>query len=274
MKRWTGKVVLVTGGSSGLGLAIARQCLQQGARVALAARHQNKLDEVVAALRKDFPDDDQPRVVGIAADVTRQADVDTLIHKTLQQWGQLDTLICAAGKSTRGSILSTTPEQFQELWELNFLATVRCTLAALPHLQKQQGNLVFIGSLAAKLAAKHIGAYPASKFPLAGYAQQLRLELDERGPHVLLVCPGPIRRDDMSSRYEEASAGLPEEARRPGGGVRLKGIDPDQLARWILTACEKKQVELIVPFKVRLVLAIGSLWPSLGDWLVRYFTRA
>jgi len=274
MSYWENKVVLITGGSSGLGLSLARQALQQGATVILVARQQQKLDEVTSDLRKTYASDSPSRVLGIPADVTKQADVDTLFAKAIQQARKLDAVICAAGKSTRGAVTSTTPEQMQELWALNFLAVVRCTLAALPHLQKQKGSLVFIGSLASKLASKHIGAYPASKFPLSAYAQQLRLELGSEGPHVLLVCPGPIRRDDAHTRYDASTEGLPEEARRPGAGVRLKGLDPDKLSRQILQACEKKQSELVLPFKARLVMMAGALWPSLGDWLIKYFTRA
>lgn len=274
MSYWENKVVLITGGSSGLGLSLARQALQQGATVILVARQQQKLDEVTSNLRSTFASDTPNRVLGIPADVTKQADVDTLFAKAIQQAGKLDAVICAAGKSTRGAVTATTPEQMQELWDLNFLAVVRCTLAALPHLQKQNGSLVFIGSLASKLASKHLGAYPASKFPLSAYAQQLRLELEKQGPHVLLVCPGPIRRDDANTRYDASAEGLPEEARKPGAGVRLRGIDPDKLSRQILRACETKQAELIVPLKARLAMTAGAFWPTLGDWLIKVFTRA
>jgi short-subunit dehydrogenase len=140
-------------------------------------------------------------------------------------------------------------------------------------LLQTRGHVVFISSLAGKIASRYLGAYAASKFPLGAYAQQLRLELGPQGLHSLLVCPGPIRRDDAGSRYDQQTAGLPTEARKPGGGVQLKGIDPDWLAKQILKACERRQAELIVPAKAKLLFAIAQLWPALGDWIVMRMTK-
>lgn len=262
MAYWSDKVALVTGGSSGLGLALARELARQGAKVALVARDAARLNAAA----------DSIGAAALAADVTQVADVERITASVVGRFEKLDLLVNCAGKSSRGAIAETTAEQFRELLELNFLAAVRTTQAALPHLLATRGHVVQIGSLAAKTASPHLGAYPASKFPLAAYSQQLRLELGPQGLHALLVCPGPIRRDDAGSRYDSAVANLPESARRPGGGVKLKGIDPDWLARRILAACERRQPELIVPGKARLLFAISQLWPSLGDWIVKRMT--
>jgi uncharacterized protein len=262
MAYWSDKVALVTGGSSGLGLAIARELARQGAKVALVARDAARLNAAA----------DSIGAAALAADVTQVADVERITASVVGRFEKLDLLVNCAGKSSRGAIAETTAEQFRELLELNFLAAVRTTQAALPHLLATRGHVVQIGSLAAKTVSPHLGAYPASKFPLAAYCQQLRLELGPQGLHALLVCPGPIRRDDAGSRYDSAVANLPESARRPGGGVKLKGIDPDWLARRILAACERRQPELIVPGKARLLFAISQLWPSLGDWIVKRMT--
>ena len=139
-------------------------------------------------------------------------------------------------------------------------------------LAESHGHLVFIGSLASKIAARYLGAYPTSKFPLAALAQQLRLEMGPKGLHVLLSCPGPIARADAGQRYDERAAGLPESARKPGGGVKLTGIEPAWLAEKILFACQRRRSELVVPGRARLLCAIGQLSPALGDWLVRRFT--
>ena len=122
---WTGKVALVAGGSSGLGRAIAVELARQGARVAIAARDSGRIDaaaERAAGLGAE--------VLGIAADVTRQADVDRLIDETLTRFGRLDVLVNAVGRSARGTALSTTPEEFAALLEVNLLAAVRLTRAA------------------------------------------------------------------------------------------------------------------------------------------------
>lgn len=264
---WSAKHALITGGSSGLGLAIARELVVAGAKVALVARDAARLAQAVASLQVPAV-----QTLAIAADITQQSDVDRLAAQVQQQWGSLDLLVNCAGKSSRGKIEETTPEQFQALWELNFLAAVRCTRAMLPLLLQSRGHVVQIGSLAAKSTARFLGAYPAGKFALAAYSQQLRLELGERGLHVLLVCPGPIARDDAGNRYDAESTDLPEEARRPGGGVKLKGIPPERLAKQILRACERRQPELIVPARARLLFTLSQLWPSLGDWLTLRMT--
>src|SRR5690606_33997713 len=132
-------------------------------------------------------------------------------------------------------------------------SAVRVTRAALPHLLKSQGSVVLVGSLASKSASRFLGAYPATKFPLAAYAQQLRLELGTAGLHTLLVCPGPIRRTEAASRYAEQASGLPASAAQPGGGVKLKGLDPARLAEQVIRSCETRQAELIMPGKARLL---------------------
>ena len=264
---WSAKHALVTGASSGLGLAIARELIAVGAQVALVARDTVRLQQAIRSL--NVPAE---QTLAITADITQQADVDRMQLQVQEQWGQLDLLVNCAGKSSRGKIEDTTPEQFQSLWELNFLAAVRCTRACLPLLLESQGHVVQIGSLASKSTAKYLGAYPAGKFALAAYSQQLRLELGERGLHVLLVCPGPIARDDAGDRYNAESTNLPEEAKRPGGGVKLTGIPPDQLAKKILRACERRQPELIVPAKARLLFTLSQLWPTLGDWITKRMT--
>ncbi|MCR4414488.1 MAG: SDR family NAD(P)-dependent oxidoreductase, partial [Thermoguttaceae bacterium] len=151
---------------------------------------------------------------------------------------------------------------------LNLIALVRCTRAALPHLLPRRGHVVNIGSLASKSAARWVGAYPATKFAVAAYSQQLRLELGPQGLHVLLVCPGPIARKDPRLYPLEGLEDVPETARRPGAGVKVRHISPQWLARQILRACEQRRPELVVPGKARWLFAIAQLWPRLGDWLV------
>jgi short-subunit dehydrogenase len=168
--------------------------------------------------------------------------------------------------------LAATPEQFRDLLELNFLAAVRCTRAASPHLIASRGHLVLIGSLAAKTASRYLGAYPASKFPVAAYAQQLRYELNPQGVHVLLVCPGPIARADAGRRYDEQAGGLPASARKPGGGVKLKGLSQERLVATILQYCERRKPELVMPAKSRLLFAVAQLSPRLGDWIITRMT--
>ncbi|HUY87157.1 MAG TPA: SDR family NAD(P)-dependent oxidoreductase [Pirellulales bacterium] len=269
MSYWQGKVALVTGGSSGLGRAIAEAFASAGARVVIAARHAEALEQTAAQLAQNGR-----QVLPIAADVTRQEDVERLVTRTIDEFGRLDVLVNNAGRSMRRPVLDTTPEDFQQLMELNLIGLVRTTRAAAPHLLASRGHLVNIGSLAGKSAARWIGAYPATKFAVSAYSQQLRLELGPQGLHVLLVCPGPIARDeprDDSSREirGDDAAGVPARALQPGAGVKTKAIRPDRLAAAILRSCEKRKAELIVPPAARLLFTLLQLSPRLGDWIVR-----
>ena len=258
------KVVIITGGSAGLGLALARSFLSACAKVIVVARDAEKLERAATQLGSD-----STSIRTIAADVTVDDDVARVFETVGREFGRLDVLVNNVGSSQRGMASQTSPQQFQELWEVNFLSAVRCTRAALPLLAASRGHLVNIGSLSSKVATPVLGAYPASKFPLAAYSQQLRLELTDQGIHVLLVCPGPIRRDDSGSRYAEQADGMSKAASRPGGGAKLNAIDAEWLSGRILQACRKRQPELIVPGKVRLLFALGQLWPTIGDWILR-----
>ncbi|MBN2475193.1 MAG: SDR family NAD(P)-dependent oxidoreductase [Pirellulales bacterium] len=263
MDFWREKVALVTGGSSGLGRVIAEAFAKAGASVAVVGLEADAVDRAAREM-----DGHGWAVLGLHADITRQSDVDRLFRRVVDHFGRLDVLVNNAGRSMRGKLLDTTPEQFQEYMELNLIAVVRCTRAAVPHLLKQRGHVVNIGSLAAKSSARFVGAYPATKHAVAAYSQQLRLELASEGLHTLLVCPGPIARKDPRLYPLEGLEDIPESARAPGAGVRVKGIPPEKLARAILRACERRQPEIVMPGKARLLFAISQLWPRLGDWLV------
>lgn len=268
MGYWQDKVAVVTGGSRGLGLAIARALVGEGAKVVLVARDGQQLAAAAIGLSTAIN-----KVEWLSADLTRDDQVAAMIGEVVRLQGRIDLLVNCAGKSDRGAVTDVSAERYREFIDLNFLTAVRTTHAALPHLLKTRGHVVQIGSLAAKIVSRYLGAYAASKFPLSAYAQQLRLEMGPQGLHTLLVCPGPIRRDDAGNRYDREAAGLPAEARQPGGGVKLKGIDPEWLARRILMACQRRQAELIVPGRARLLFALAQLWPALGDWLVLKMTK-
>jgi short-subunit dehydrogenase len=264
---WRGKAALVTGGSAGLGRALAAALALRGAKVVVAARTLEPLEAVAEDLRLRGGD-----VLAVPTDVTDDAQVEALFAKVKEQHGGLDLLVNCAGRSARQKVIDTSAEQFREMLEINFLSAVRCTRAAAPMLVERQGHVVNVGSLASKVAPRFLGAYPASKFALAAYSQQLRLELGPAGLHVLLVCPGPVRRDGTRTYGAEKDAGIPDEARKPGGGARTTAIAPEALAEKILRACEKRKPELVVPWKARLLFAVAQVCPGWGDWLLRRVT--
>ncbi len=252
--------------------ALAGVLVQHGARVAIVARRPEPLERAAGELR-----DVGGNVLSVAADVTNPTDVERLAATVQSAWGGLDLLCHCAGRSMRGTVLTTPIEDFRDLWETNFLSALQCSKAFAPTLAHSHGHIVLVGSLASKVAAAYLGAYPTSKFPLAALAQQLRLESGEAGPHVLLVCPGPIARDDEDStnspgRYSQQTAGLPAAAQKPGGGAKVRAIDPRWLAEQILDACQRRRAELVVPRRARLLFAISQLSPRIGDWILRRMT--
>ncbi|HEX3872320.1 MAG TPA: SDR family NAD(P)-dependent oxidoreductase [Pirellulales bacterium] len=261
---WQNKVAIVTGASTGLGFAIAEALAIAGARVVLAARTADTLNAAADALRSKGAD-----VLAVPTDVTHQNDVEALVQGTLEKFGRIDALVNNAGKSMRRWALETTPEDFREQFELNVIAAVRTTRAAASHLIASNGHLVNIASLAGKAPARYMGAYGPSKAALIAYTQQLRLEVGDQGPHVLLVCPGPVERRGPPPPPEPDLSRLPSSAAKPGGGVKTKAVSPEWLASAILDACEHRRSELVVPSAARLVLAAMQLSPRLGDFLIR-----
>jgi uncharacterized protein len=264
---WLGKVAIVTGSSSGLGRALAEAFAKAGANVVVSARSRDALDVVAEALQQFGTE-----VAAIPADVTDDAHVESLMEQTVQRFGRIDVLVNNVGRSSRGTALDTTPADFATLLDLNFLSAVRCTRAAAPHLIRSRGHLVNIGSLSGKSASRYLGAYSATKFALSAYTQQLRLELEPQGLHVLLVSPGPIERDDAGRRYVDQVEGLPARAAKPGGGARIPRARPEKLSQAILRACRRRQPELVYPPLARLFIGVIQLFPRLGDWLVRKMT--
>ena len=227
MSYWQGKRALILGGSSGLGRSLAEVLVDRGARVAIAARGQAALDKTIAEL--SAPGDE---VFAIQADVTSAADVERLHIAIHERWHGVDFVAHCAGRSMRGDAITTPPEKFEELWQLNFLSAVRVAQTFAADLLHSRGHIVLVSSLAGKCAPRFLGAYPASKFPLTAFAQQLRLELGPtRRPHAARL-PRPDRPRRRSRRATPINPpSLPDSAARPGGGARLAAIDPIVLAK-------------------------------------------
>lgn len=264
---WQGKVVVITGGSRGFGKALAKALATGGATCILAARDLETLKQTCDELA-----DLSGQAIAIPTDLTDDDSVAELFAEVRQRYGKLDALFNVAGVSARGEALETSIDDYLCSFDLNVLSVVRATQQAIELLRQSQGHVVNIGSLASKSASKWIGPYATSKFALAGLTHQLRLELEPDGVHVLLVCPGPITREGTENRYTDQAADLPEEARLPGAGVKVKTIDPVWLAGRVLEACQRRQAEIVAPWKARVLFSIAQLSPAWGDWLLRKFT--
>lgn len=264
-------VALVTGGSAGLGIHIAAALLEKGYRVMIVGRDAERLEKACHNLSAAAMTD----VAWHRADLTSSDDVEGLFAILTDRFGRLDVLVNCVGTSDRGLLENLMPERLDDLLRQNVLTALLCCQAAMSLLETSRGSIINIGSLAAKVGARYIGGYAIAKHALAGMTSQLRLELKTRGIHVALVSPGPIRRSDAGSRYQESvDESLPAQASRPGGGTRLKGVPPQQVAQAVVRCIDRRKPDVIIPGYLRGLIAIGHAFPSLGDWLILRFTSS
>ena len=263
-------VALITGGSAGLGFHVAGKFLASGYQVILVGRDAARLQAAV-----DRFGCEDGRVAAEVCDLTDPQQVSLLFGNVQKRYGRLDVLVNCVGASDRGLIENLAPEKLDDLFRRNVHTALLCSQAAIPLLETSRGVIVNIGSLAGKVGSRYIGGYAIAKHALTGMTQQMRLELRARGIHVGLVSPGPIRREDAGSRYDAAiDTSLPEQASKPGGGTKLKGLAPERVADAVLRVVQKRSPDIVMPGYLRILIAIGHAWPRAGDWLLLKFTSA
>ena len=187
------KVVLITGSSRGLGLAMAEEFGRRGAKLVLTARNEEELERSRQLLleRKVVP---ASYVLLVPADLRKAEEAEYLIQRAAEHFGQIDILINNAGVITVGPVENQTIQNFHDVMDANFFSGLHCSLAALPQmLSRRSGTIVNITSIGGKIAVPHMLPYTASKFAAVGFSQGLHTELRAKGIHVLTVCPGLMR---------------------------------------------------------------------------------
>ncbi len=258
---------IVSGGSSGLGLALARTLLRRGYSVTILGRDAGRLAAARESLAADATG--EATVLTLQADATSQAEVQAAVDAHLETHGRLDVLINVVGRSDRGRIDSLKLEVLRDLFEANVISTLIASQTCLPALRQSRGVIVNIGSLASRLAPRYLGGYVVAKHALAGLSRQLRLECEDDGVHVGLVCPGPIAGDHQPNRYGvDAASNVPESAAAPGGGAKLSQLSPDTVAAAVMRCIDDRKVEILLPGKTRLLMLIGTISPRLADWIL------
>lgn len=262
------RTAIVSGGSSGLGLVVARTLLRRGYAVTILGRDVERLADAAREILLDT--DIEPAWLQIcAADATSASGVQLAVEAHLNQFGRIDVLVNAVGRSDRGRIDTLDPEVLHELFSANVITTLLCSQACLPGLRETGGVIVNIGSLASRVAPRYLGGYVIVKHALAGMTRQLRLECEAEGVHVGLVCPGPIASSRPADRYNvDTKANLPDSATQPGGGAKLKLLSPEAVADAVLRCIEQREIEIIMPGKTRLLMAIDAVSPRLADWIL------
>jgi NAD(P)-dependent dehydrogenase (short-subunit alcohol dehydrogenase family) len=179
------KVVLITGGSSGIGRATALRLAEHGARVVVAARNAVALAETVAQAAVQGAE-----ALAVPTDVTDSDQVRRAVETTVARFGRLDILLCSAGISMRAYFAGSDLPALERVMRVNFFGTLYATHYALPHVKQTQGSLVAISSLTGKRGIPSYAIYGASKFAIQGLYESLRLELSRDGVHVGIVAPG------------------------------------------------------------------------------------
>lgn len=186
MKKYLcGKRVVITGASSGIGEAMAKQYAAMGAKVTLGARSGEKLAALVESIESNGG-----QAVYCSTDVTKPEDCKRLIDKAVETFGGIDVLICNAGISMRAAFDDVDLDVLHRLMDVNFWGTVYCSKYALPYLQMSRGSLVGISSVAGLHGLPGRTGYSASKYAMTGFLETLRIENLKKGLHVMIACPG------------------------------------------------------------------------------------
>lgn len=221
-----GKVALVTGGSRGLGLVLARELAREGAHVAICARDPEELERAFRDLHGRTE-----RVLAIPCDLTSKSEVESMVGHINARWGRLDVIVNNAGTITVGPVESMTLADYQQAMEANFWSAVHTTLAALPGMRaRREGRIVNITSIGGKLSVPHLVPYSASKFAFVGWSQGLRAELAKDGIVVTTICPGLMRNGSASPMLNQVNSarccplklalrGLPGRSSRPASAA-------------------------------------------------------
>lgn len=262
------ELAVIVGGSAGLGLILAERLATEGAaRIVLVARNEQRLAAAQMQVAKKFP---QTQFNSCVVDVAAPEGAATLAASLASIAEPVDLLINAVGLSDRGTLLGLNAVRVDELVRANVIGPLHAVQALVPRMRAGSA-IINIGSLSSYLAPRYLGGYSIAKHGLRAMTQQLRMELASQSIHVMLVCPGPIAREDTGSRYSHlaSAADLPGEAMQGGGGAKIKGLDAHQLAIDILQAVRARKLEIVRPRKVRLLLILSAIWPRAGEWILK-----
>lgn len=247
-QRLNGKVVIVTGASSGIGAATAREFARYGAQVVLAARRADELQTQVATIT-----DVGGQAIAVQTDVSDNAQITRLVAQTLERFGHIDVLVNNAGIGMMTPYYKHSSETIQRVIDVNLMGAMLATRAVLPSmLERKQGAIISVASLAGIVAIDPL--YSASKFGLRGFAHALRRQLSGSGISVSLVSPGYIR------------TSINRNARFPMPG-------PEVVARAIVGLSIKPRNEVIVPSSYIPLSALASGLPWLVDLGMRVMNR-
>jgi short-subunit dehydrogenase len=259
MSNFTDKIVVITGGSDGIGKALVAQFLALGAKVATCGRNENKL----SLLATEFP---SSNLYTAQVDVSKQDQSEAFIKQVVDNWGRIDILINNAGISMRALVSEVSVQTLQNVMDINFWGTVYCTKAALPSIKQNKGVIVGVSSIAGYRGLPGRSGYSASKFALNGWLEALKTELYASGTHVMWVCPG-------FTTSNIRNAALDKNAKAQGESPMDEGamMSSEQCATHIIHAIEKRKRSLVLTFTGKRTVFMNKFFPAWADKLVHHF---
>ncbi len=252
------KVVIITGGSEGIGKALALEFGRHGSKVVITGRNENTLSKASQELS----------VLGIdhlpvRADVTSPEDNEAMLKATLQAYGRVDVLINNAGISMRSNTRVVDPELIRKVMEINFFGTVYATKACLEELIRNKGSLIAISSIAGFRGLPERSGYSASKFAMHGFMEVVRTELLDHGVHVMIACPGFTQTDIRKKSLVAVDKSLGEPPREESSMMTAEAV-----AAIIYQATLKRKKYAIMTFQGKMIVWLNKWFPALADRLV------
>jgi len=248
LQDYSGLGALVTGASSGIGRVLAGRLATRGARVALVARREEDLQKLAEEIQRAGG-----AALALPCDVGDREAAEACCAKALAEFGSVDLLVNNAGYGHHRTFLEWDVEDMERMMRVNYLGSLYFTKALLPQMvERRRGWLVFVSSVAGKLAPPEESAYAASKFAMVGLAQSLSLEVEDAGVHVLTVCPGVIRTPFFD---QEALERMP-----PASKKRM--VEPEGLVDAMLEALARGRHEITHPGGIAPAYAIQALAPT------------
>lgn len=266
---YRGKIALITGGSRGLGLEIARQICASAGKVVLLARDAEELSRAKAELDRFGTE-----VLTIPCDLLDTAQMQSAVQQTLQRLGRIDILINNAGTIEVGPLAHMQFKDFDRAMRLHFWAPYILQFLIVPQMRaKGGGRIVNISSIGGRIAVPHMTPYSASKFALAGFSDAIRAELAADKIYVTTVTPGTMRTG--SEVHANFKGDHVAEFRWFNSSLKIPfaSISVQRAATKIVNACERRQPVLVMPFSARLIIAANAVFPNLMARLMKMFLR-
>ncbi|MFT4155122.1 SDR family oxidoreductase [Parafilimonas sp.] len=259
MSFFTDKVVMVTGGTDGIGKALVYALMQQGAKVVTCGRDYDKLYHLQTVYAG------KP-LLALSADVSNEADCKNMVNQAITTFGTIHILINNAGISMRALFSETDLETIRRVMDVNFWGAVYCTKYALPYILKNKGTVAAVSSIAGYRGLPGRSGYSASKFALQGWMEALRTELLDSGINVMWACPGFTRSNIRNVALNKNS--------EPQGETPLDEeslTSAEEVAEHILNAIEKRKRTLVLSGQGKQTIFLNRFMPELADKLVHKF---